>query len=107
MAIKPQAGADTTATAGSVEAFMAREGQCMSGVKKLADVLQDYEPTPKADRYPTPQQLAESYLKQQGEIPCFLLPPSHPLHVPPHIVAFWLFSESEIAKNTEQVGPLA
>lgn len=101
IAVKSQSGSDAAATVGPVESFMAREGQCMSGVKKLADVIQDYEPTPKADRYPTPQQLAESYLKQQGEIPCFLLPPSHPLHVPPHIVAAWLISESESAKAQE------
>jgi len=103
IAVKPpQSGVDAMAAMGPVEAFMAREGQCMSGVKSLSDVIQDYEPTPKAYRYPTPQHLAECYLKQQGEIPCFLLPASHPLHVPPHIVAFWLFSESESAKNMEQ-----
>merc|ERR1712156_840876 len=78
---------------GAVEAFMANEGLCNSGVTKLADIVNDYEPTPKSYRYPNPKQVAECVLAEHGEIPCFLLPPSHPLHVPPHIVAFWLMSQ--------------
>lgn len=77
-----------------VEAFMANEGLCNSGVTKLSDVVQLYEPTPKSYRYPTPQQVAECVFAEHGDIPCFLLPPSHPLHVPPHVVAFWLMSEN-------------
>lgn len=92
--LKDDAGAPAV-----VEAFMASEGQCSSGVTKLSDLLQDYEPTPKSYRYPTPKQLVDGFLKEQGDIPCFLLPPSHPLHVPPHIVAVWLMSEK--AKNTK------
>jgi len=77
----------------SVEAFMANEGMCGSGVNKLSDIVKDYEPTPKQGRYPNPKQVAECVLQEHGEIPCFLLPPSHPLHVPPHVVAFWLMSQ--------------
>lgn len=72
---------------------MANEGMCGSGVNKLSDIVKDYEPTPKQGRYPNPKQVAECVLQEHGEIPCFLLPPSHPLHVPPHIVAFWLMSQ--------------
>merc|ERR1739838_876158 len=82
----------------SVETFMAHEGMCGSGVEKLADIVRDYEPTPKQGRYPSPKQVAECVLAEHSEIPCFLLPPSHPLHVPPHVVAFWLMSQS--AKQT-------
>jgi len=82
----------------SVELFMVHEGQCGSGVKSLDDLTHTYEPTPKSSRYPMPQQVAQSALTEYGEIPCFLLPPSHPLHVPPHIVAFWLMSEGNQTK---------
>jgi len=91
---------DAAGAPANVEAFMAREGQCSSGLTTLTDVVQDYLPTPKSYRYPTPQQVAECFVAEQAEIPCFLLPPSHPLHVPPHIVAFWLMSENAKCEET-------
>jgi hypothetical protein len=83
----------------AVEMFMACEGQCDSGIKNFNDIAKDYEPTPKAHRYPMPEQVAERALVEHGEIPCFLLPPSHPLHVPPHIVAFSLMSKGGLNQS--------
>lgn len=68
--------------------------QSGSGVTNIADVAKDYVPTQKSDRFPTAQQMAESIVAEQGEIPCFLLPASHPRHVPPYLVAIWLMSEN-------------
>jgi len=49
-------------------------------------------PTPKADIYPTPAQIAGHLVATGQDVPCFLLPPSHPLHMPPHILAYSLMS---------------
>merc|ERR1712232_947841 len=48
--------------------------------------------TPKADIYPTPAQIADHLMSTGQDVPCFLLPPSHHLHVPPHILAYSLMS---------------
>jgi len=97
MALNSTKGVDS----GAVERFMASEGLCNSGVTNLADLVNYYEPTPKSYRYPNPKQVAECVLAEHGEIPCFLLPPSHALHVPPHIVAFWLMAQKANQKDNE------
>lgn len=66
--------------------------------------------TPKADVYPTPAQIAEHLVAEGKEVPRFLLPPSHSMHVPPHILAYSLMSSmAEEAQKAEadQTGPEA
>lgn len=43
--------------------------------------------TPKPDQYPTPQAVVKGLVEQQLPVPRFLLPPYHPSHIPPHVVA--------------------
>merc|ERR1711963_941839 len=76
-----------------VEASMASEGLKGSGVSNTEDMAQDYGTTPKSNLYPTPKQVADGFLAENIEIPCFLLPPGNQKHVPPHIVALWLMSQ--------------
>lgn len=44
--------------------------------------------------FPAAQQIAEHLVQEKGVLPCFLLHPSHPQYVPPHVVAFWLMSQN-------------
>jgi len=92
--------ASETSTADServavVTSRMALDGLRDSGCKGTSDLLQCYEATPKGEEFAHPREIAEKVLSEEGELPCFLLPPSHPLHVPPHIVAFWLMSKAK------------
>merc|ERR1712176_405003 len=77
-----------------VDAAMVCEGLGGSGVTQMSQIQQDWEPTARHERFPQPREIAEELLKTGSELPCFLLPPSNPLHVPPHIVAFWLMSQN-------------
>jgi hypothetical protein len=47
---------------------------------------------PRAKVYPTPERIAQLLTESGQSVPCFLLPTSHPDHVPPHVVAFGLMS---------------
>jgi len=76
-----------------VTAQMALDGLRGSGCKGTSDLLKCYEATPKGEEFAAPRDIAEKVLNDGGDLPCFLLPPSHPLHVPPHVVAFWLMSK--------------
>jgi len=76
----------------TVDAEMAMKGLQPSEVK-MAELASGYVVTPNAQLFPTPQRIVEHLLEEQSQIPCFLLPPNHPQHVPPHIVAFWLMSQ--------------
>jgi len=46
-----------------------------------------YTPTPQPDRYPSPKDYAMKLLDRNQKVPRFLLPPTHPQHIPPHVVA--------------------
>lgn len=48
------------------------------------------EEYPVACRYLSRAQLADMFNYSVGQIPCFLLPTSHPQHVPPHLLAIAL-----------------
>merc|ERR1719343_1986328 len=48
--------------------------------------------TPSAEVYPTPQEIVAHLVATGQEVPRFLLPPKHGMHVPPHIVAYSLMS---------------
>lgn len=76
---------------GSVDATMTNAGMQPSEIPDPASELK-YKDTPKSHTYPTPQQIAACLTDAGQTVPCFLLPPSHKDHVPPHIVAFGLMS---------------
>jgi len=46
-----------------------------------------YTPTPQPGRYPQPKDYAMKLLDGDQKLPRFLLPPGHPQHIPPHVVA--------------------
>jgi len=75
-----------------IDAEMAMKGMHASEVK-MSELASGYVATPNSQLFPTPQRIVEHLLEEKSEIPCFLLPPNHPQHVPPHIVAFWLMSQ--------------
>ena len=71
---------------------MARAGmQTGSGIDDPA-LLEYKKDTPKSHIYPTVKAIVAHLAKDGQDIPCFLLPPEHPQHVPPHIVAFGLMA---------------
>merc|ERR1712150_129850 len=76
----------------SIDAAMAVKGLAVVDVK-MSELASCYSPTPNSQIFPTPQRIVEHLLEENNEVPCFLLPPNHPQHVPPHIVAFWLMSQ--------------
>jgi len=82
-----------TGAAGAVAAFVGYEGLLDSGITKTHGL--NYGSTPNEGCYPNPEKLAKKFEQNGAGIPRFLLPPSHPDHVPPHIVAFWLMSMSQ------------
>jgi len=47
----------------------------------------EWPATPRPEQYPTPQAIVESLVKAEKPVPRFLLPPYHPMHIPPHVVA--------------------
>lgn len=82
---------EMSAGAVPVDTAMTNAGMQPSGIADPACQLK-YKDTPHAQIYPTPKQVA-AYLTEAGQsVPCFLLPPTHKQHVPPHIVAFGLMS---------------
>ena len=46
--------------------------------------------TPNAHKFPIPSELAAHHASRGEGVPRYLLPPTHPKHIPPHIVAFVL-----------------
>jgi len=100
---------DNNASAGqagpSVDAAMAVKGLAVADVK-MSELASGYVTTPNAQIFPTPQRIVEHLLEEKNEVPCFLLPPNHPQHVPPHIVAFWLMSKQN-SKPTDIVVDVA
>mmetsp|Transcript_124174 Transcript_124174/g.356744 ORF Transcript_124174/g.356744 Transcript_124174/m.356744 type:complete len:381 (-) Transcript_124174:36-1178(-) len=74
-----------------VTAAMAKEGMQGSAFTQQ-DAAQMDTKTPNADVYPTPTDIVAQLLAEGQQVPRFLLPPEHELHVPPHIVAYSLMS---------------
>jgi len=60
--------------------------------------------TPKADKYPTPAEIAAHLVAKGQDVPCFLLPPDHSLHVPPHILAYSLMSSIAQGVKAKPIG---
>jgi hypothetical protein len=91
--LMPEGAKARTAPDLLVNLTMASEGMKASGESNPEQLFQGCTVTPNTHIFPSPKHLACELARQQQEVPCFLLPPSHPLHVPPHIVAFWLMSQ--------------
>lgn len=78
-----------------ITASMAEEGLRSSGVDlqvAQGSCSKSTKSTPKAHIYPTPRDIMEQLVRSGQDVPRFLLPPDHELHVPPHIVAYSLMS---------------
>lgn len=82
-----------------ISAGMAQEGlQAASGDAHPEGAVTKSE----TEAYPTPADIVCHLAAMGQEVPRFLLPPTHSLHVPPHIVAYSLMS-SISRKSTENV----
>jgi hypothetical protein len=51
---------------------------------------------------PTPSDIVRSLVSKNEPVPRYLLPPYHPKHIPPHIVAFEMLRRDEVSKRAVQ-----
>eukprot|EP00930_Biecheleria_cincta_P027971 TRINITY_DN19537_c0_g1_i1.p1 TRINITY_DN19537_c0_g1~~TRINITY_DN19537_c0_g1_i1.p1 ORF type:complete len:457 (+),score=81.07 TRINITY_DN19537_c0_g1_i1:49-1371(+) len=73
----------------------------MNTADVVGKVALEYKRTPQADTYPTPAEIVSGLLDNGADVPCFLLPPDHKDHVPPHIVAYSLMANIMQQKDAE------